>query len=241
MPMKIERRFAAILVLAVACLPRVASAATITQTLSVPVTQLSSNAGGSARVFTLPFIRFDRQAGALTSVSWSWTGQIQYFFRGVGGAQVYDPESGLYVDTFGSFNWFNRQVYLRETAGNQIANPFLNDGFLQASVVLAPNATTAGYPGYSLRQTDTITAGTYTWSTAADLAAFIGPGNSSLSVAAQVAQTGVSDNGLAVFDGFSQFRFTSTLTFTYINPVVPEPSTLGLVGFVGVVLARRRR
>ena len=223
---------------AVSLVPVTSEAATITQNLDVTPLQLSTNAGGSVQILPLNFNRFDPAQGTLNSVEWSWNGKIEYVFRAVGGPQVYDGESGEFVDSSGFFLWFNRQVFLRDTADAQIANPLLNNGIVQAFAALAPSATTPGYPGYTLRSTDTLGPADQTWSAPAELVPFIGLGTNNLSLSAQVAQTGV-DSTLAVLDGYSEFSFTSTLTFDYTP--IPEPTLIALAPLAAAFLRRRHR
>jgi hypothetical protein len=187
----------------------------ITQQLDLTQRQVSP---GSPRVFDLPFTKFNPALGTLNSVSWSYSGNLRYFFRAVGGPRVFNGESGTFEDSFGTVQWFNRQVYLRDTAAVEIANPFFDNSLVQAASVLAPNVTTPNFPGYELRRTDSLTAGTIAWNTPAGLAQFIGSGGSSVSVYAQVAQA--TDNSQMQIDGFSQINFTSTLVFDY----TPRPA-----------------
>ncbi|MDX2146026.1 MAG: hypothetical protein SFZ23_00765 [Planctomycetota bacterium] len=199
----------------VATLAWPAQSQVITQQLNLIDRQVSP---GSPRVFDLPFSRFNAALGTLNSVSWSYSGNLQYLFRAVGGPRVFNGESGTFEDSFGEVQWFNRQVFLRDTTGAQIANPFVDNGLLQAAAFLAPNATTPNYPGYELRRTDALAAGTFTWNTPGGLAPFVGAGAGNVSVYAQIAQA-TNDSQMQI-DGLSRINFTSTLTFNY----TPRPA-----------------
>lgn len=206
-------------------------AATTTQTFTFGNDLLGQNI-----FLTTPiaFNKFNPALGTLTGVSWTVSGNINYLARGLGGPQVLDPESGELVDTFGSVLWDIGRVRMQNTAQVDVATLTINPEVRNVFILLSPNATTAGYPGFQqfyqtpFAQTVNFAPG--------DLNQFSGTGSGNLYLFSQIrgleqscfSLSPPANYCLAVFGFNAQRPFTSTLTFTYTPAPPPTPAKVPL-------------
>lgn len=223
-----------------------ALAETTTQTFTFGTTLLGGNI-----VLTTPiaFNRFNPALGTLTGVTWTVSGNINYLARGLGGPQVLDPESGEFVNTFGSVLWDTGRVRMQNTAQVDVADLTISPELRSVFIELAPSQTTAGYPGF-LQYHQTPFSQTVNFASG-DFSQFVGTGSANLHLFSQIRGLEQScfnflaNYCLAEFSFNLQRPFTSTLTFTYTPAPAPTPEKVplpivALLG-LGVVLASAAR
>lgn len=214
-----------------------AGAASISQTLQFSDVTVTDNLT-SASSTSLGFTRFDPSLGTLNSVTWSFTGAASFGIRMRGGPLVLDPESGESVETNGSFWWLGSNVRLLDAVGAQVDSRDL--AFASVFRSLAPNATTADYPGFEYPRSEGF-SGTVTWPAAGNLAQFVGLSPGSLAVNASSSQLQISCGIYCPPElaGRSKLDFSSTLVFDYTPVVVPVPAAgwlfISALGAAGVL------
>ena len=208
----------------------------IDQSLDFGPVTLSTKTTSPQPTVPISFQKFNPASGQLTQVTWTYSGDIYYPYRAVGGPPYYDGESGEFLPTDGAIFFFNHLVEPRDPTGTTVASHTPSPG--QVYVQLADNETTPGYPAYAVWHNHSPFSGSVTWTNPADLALFTGQGSGQLSVFMRVVQGTNFDNGLREFDAFSNGEFTSTLTYMP-EPTAPALLATGVLLLAGLALRHR--